>query len=796
MKKLNYHFSRIALGAILCCFSGFTLGQTPISNAAELEAMEQYGNYVLTDDIVLTEHWDPITYESDGGHFRGTLDGDGHVIKGLRVIRGTNESSENNRQGLFRSISNATVKNLGIENAYVVGANEIGAIAGWIDRCTIEQCYVINSYIEGRDRVGAIGGRIEWVTKIKDCYAVAEINGREHQAGGIVGATGDSNGTIELVNCYFAGTVKSTYNRAGGMIGLIDGSDDVNIENCVNLAKTITGGNNPSRIVDHGSKSITLSNNYSLSATLVNNAVITTGDSEYGANKRHGANIPDGEAGTFEFYTGIGWSADVWDMLDAGYPVLKWQTTPVDVQLYGIQEGTHVLQPRGNMDLTKIGSFIGLNLTFTPDNEKITISTDGGLKATVTGEVSVPEDATIVVTAASNDYTIINNTLHVQLLPAGAIQITTASDFEYVTANPSLDFELANNIDMTEVAFAGLCSEGAPFTGTLDGKGFVIEGLKFENTGTSAMGLFRATQNATIKNLGLEKVHFVGANDIGGIVGIMKGGKIEQSYVANDSYIEAGDRAAGIAARVSDGAEIENCYVEAIIKARDHQLGGIAAASFEDGVSIINNYFSGELQGGGNGGAMLGLIDRDGTVTIQNCLNLATSVSGRDPYRICSWGGRESHTNFSNNYSINTTLVGGNIINDGTATNRHGANLPDDDDAKSSTFYTETLNWDFTTVWTFVSGKDYPVLRVFPASITSSSVVSNPEYRIVSSNDRISLSGLSENARISIFNINGQKILVDAKANTEAQYSLPAKGFYMVTIEENNRTSVIKIVNR
>mgnify|MGYP002088043972 CR=1 FL=1 len=89
---------------------------------------------------------------------------------------------------------------------------------------------------------------------------------------------------------------------------------------------------------------------------------------------------------------------------------------------------------------------------------------------------------------------------------------------------------------------------------------------------------------------------------------------------------------------------IENCYAaQCTIKARTHQAGGISAASFDGGATISNCYFDGTITSQfGHVGAILGLIDRDGEITIQNCLNLATSIAGGHRFRIGNWGNRAS----------------------------------------------------------------------------------------------------------------------------------------------------------
>ena len=59
------------------------------------------------------------------------------------------------------------------------------------------------------------------------------------------------------------------------------------------------------------------------------------------------------------------------------------------------------------------------------------------------------------------------------------------------------------------------------FTGTFDGQGHTIKGLKYDVSDKGEVGLFSQTDNATIKNLIIEGAHFNGNANVGGIVGKM-----------------------------------------------------------------------------------------------------------------------------------------------------------------------------------------------------------------------------------------------------------------------------------
>ena len=87
------------------------------------------GGYDYTNDTwINANQWSPLPLT-----FTGYLDGLGHTIKGLYI----NEPSSN-YQGLFGEL-NGTVKNINIEDSYVIGNGYVGAIAG-LNNGTIINC--------------------------------------------------------------------------------------------------------------------------------------------------------------------------------------------------------------------------------------------------------------------------------------------------------------------------------------------------------------------------------------------------------------------------------------------------------------------------------------------------------------------------------------------------------------------------------------------------------------------------------------------------------------------------------
>ena len=88
------------------------------------------------------------------------------------------------------------------------------------------------------------------------------------------------------------------------------------------------------------------------------------------------------------------------------------------------------------------------------------------------------------------------------------LQLASASDEDAMAGH----YILTKDIDLKDVAFPGIGSERAPFTGTFDGDGHTISNLSISLDGEDNVGMFRVIKGATIKNLRLDNVTVSGAS--------------------------------------------------------------------------------------------------------------------------------------------------------------------------------------------------------------------------------------------------------------------------------------------
>ena len=223
----------------------------------------------LDNDLDLSGHeWNSIGdgANTDVGSFQGVFDGQSHVIYNLYSHEGTQSENQSNnlyRNGLFGSIYNATVKNLGIENAdIVIPMNDTstygkGILVDWMTNSTIKNCYTTGSITGGsyiEKFIGGIAGFLNGNNSISQCYSTAAITGnydgeyyKEQEGGlepmdcwdslgGIVGAS--YTGQVTISDCWFGGeiVVNSIQAPVGGIIGYGKG---VSMVNCLVATKEI-----------------------------------------------------------------------------------------------------------------------------------------------------------------------------------------------------------------------------------------------------------------------------------------------------------------------------------------------------------------------------------------------------------------------------------------------------------------------------------------------------------------------------------------------------------------------------
>ena len=262
--------------------------------------------------------------------FAGTLDGDRHIVSGLKST-----------EGLVSCLSSAgTVKNLTVIGT-VSGSSHVGGIAatsyGAVENCLFDGTVTTSS---GSASAGGIVGRAQKGNRIVNCVNTGDIKNTcayynsTLNIGGIVGYT---YGTVE--NCYSTGNVSARTDRGtnkgiGGIAGQVYAS--AVLRNCY-VTGAVTGpeaGISPVvNLVAAGAK---VENCYYLHAA-------GTGAATAGTLQKTAE-----EMRTPEFAADVGMHLDSGNS-NGGFPVLPWQGgTPVDnADLKAAAAAANVLELRG-----------------------------------------------------------------------------------------------------------------------------------------------------------------------------------------------------------------------------------------------------------------------------------------------------------------------------------------------------------------------------------------------------------------------------------------------------------------
>ncbi len=188
----------------------FKLANDIILNEMTVDA----ANGLVSSDVALKE-WN--TDGDDGVYFKGTIDGDNHVIKGLYIdheYTGTTKEW-NMGYGLISHANGAVIKNLGIESAYVkvvggAAAAFVGSIGNNVGNVSFENCYVGSDvYLCGNQAGGFLssGGGSKLTGGVKNCYSIATVvrTNTTYNCGGIYGPIWSMSSSNFVENAYCIG---------------------------------------------------------------------------------------------------------------------------------------------------------------------------------------------------------------------------------------------------------------------------------------------------------------------------------------------------------------------------------------------------------------------------------------------------------------------------------------------------------------------------------------------------------------------------------------------------------------
>lgn len=632
----------------ICEQDAIEAGYTIIKTAADLDNIRNNlsGKYMLFADIDLSayDNWDPIGSVTDGqAHsFSGTLDGNGYTIKNLTI------SKSDGYVGLFGTSQGAVFENVIIENADIKGGYYVGAITGQATNCTITNSSVSGT-ISGVNYVGGLIGQTNSGSiTIENSHFSGTVSNTGSDTGGLIGALGYASATI--TNCYVTGSIDAT-SSAAGLVGSFYRTLD--IQNCYVDANTLTD-----KAICGSGSGLTISNtNFNSDKSSMDGR-----ENEYD-NVKGLTTAQMADAANYN-----NWDTSLWDFSGSGTPVLKdsqkinhlisYAEGGIDANIkyeavltgtvntkelsggafYGQQDGTMIFSDGTEINISAndtLNSFItklnnaGLNASVN-NNGNIEINAlvdDFYIKSDTSGVAKfygLLQDAT----TENTKFTItVDKISEADAISQGYTIIKSAYDLNNIRNNLSGKYILMSDIDLASIDnWQAIGDSNSKFSGVFNGNGYVIKNLTIDNSANSGNGLFGYTNNAEIKNVGLENVNIKGNSSNGAV------------------------------AADADATKIENIYVTGTINGTS-VLNGAICGTMDSGSSITNSYASADVIGGTNTGGLTGR--NDGTIS-------ASSFTGNITANGSYIGGIAG----SNYGTISNAYVSGTITNisNGSAT--------------------------------------------------------------------------------------------------------------------------------
>ena len=234
----------------------------------------------------------------------------------------------------------------------------------------------------------------------------------------------------------------------------------------------------------------------------------------------------------------------------------------------------------------------------------VTIKPDTDQKVfTVTGIPANAEKCDIDVTFEDLGYVIEGGTYKVH--NADGLLVWNAA----VQGNMSLNCTLIDNIDLGEENWTPIGSyPGNGYTGTFDGGGYTISGLKVN--GGDYAGLFGYVNGGTVENLNLEIASISGNDYVGGVVGRNYGGTIQGCMVSGS--VSGNDYVGGIVGcNINNGIVKGCCFAGNSVTADDSYayVGGVVGSNLGN---ITACCFAGDsVTGTGDGAYVGGVVGAD-----------------------------------------------------------------------------------------------------------------------------------------------------------------------------------------
>jgi hypothetical protein len=668
-----------------------------IHNVNELQFLnyDPRGYYQLANDIdaSATASWNsgqgfvPIGLDKYAGwsvtwNFTGTLDGNSYGISDLTIARG-------DKSALIGQALGATIANLGLIDADISGANNVGGILGTDSGSTISGSFVTGSVTGTGANVGGMVGSAS-ATTIENSYSTADVTGVD-KVGGLVGTAAS---TTNISNSYAAGAVTGTTNK-GGFIGSYAGTGVLanNYWDTEASGQATSGGESAGAITG-----------------------LTTAEMQDEANFSGWDFVND-----WNNLAGLApdllWEINVWTGSGLWSEAANWSKNAVPTA------STKVIFNDASTNASSIDAGFGGSIrnllmdtgytgTIT-QNRSLAVSGDYIQRAGIFTATAPQTDAFSVgknFSITSTDDSFFRYTGN-GLTSGTAYVIYDVYGLQAMQQDLDAYYKLTDNIDASEASSwnsgAGFVPVGKAspyFTGILDGNGYVIDGLTIYRPTEDNVALF-ADMRGTITNLGITNATITGRDYTGILAGHTFGDysiRIMNTYTTGS--VTGRSPVGGLVGKLRD-ISISDCYSTATVTGAaggvESGIGGLAgliAFSW-----VYKSYSTGAVSGPEYVGGLAGGFDSLLGAVINDSFS-TSEVTSNGTYVGGFLGELFRHGDFGTN----------NYYTDSDHQNAYGTY----ESAGSSAFtnrlhnvYTVGTPWNFTSTWTTAEGL-YPKLQM------------------------------------------------------------------------------------
>jgi len=520
--------------------------------------------------------------------FIGDFDGNNHVIFNF-----TYTSTGLYSNGMFGSVSNGQIKNVGLVNANVnvASAYRVGSLVGLLLNSSVSNCFAVGGSVSGYYYVGGLIGDT-WESKVSNCFTSVNVSGDKY-VGGLMGMNEYYRGMVS--NCYTTGTVTGN-ERVGGLVG---GNWYASIYNSFSTGD-VNGSVFVGGLVGSGSKGI-------ISDCYASGAITSTGDKVGGligyiyngkVIKCYSAGICSG-SGDVGGLVGHDYNAN------SKYMKCFWDNE-VNPTLSGIGNSTDpdvIGEPTVNMQMQI--TFVDSGWDFVGErsngpSDKWSMPVGGGYPVLWYQMDPMPS----LPTFSGGSGTALEPYI-----------ISDANDLMSIGDNYRLmdkHFVVVNDINLSGREFFMIGSVGSPFTGIFDGNDSTISNFNHTSTETDYVGMFSFIDSGgQVKRINLANADVnAGAGDyVGCLAGYNRAGSIHDCCVSSGNA--SGRDYVGLLVGLNKRGDlsgyyglVSNCHVSGNASGNE-VVGGLLGYNYHG--SIINSSSSGSVFGNTEVGGLAGL---------------------------------------------------------------------------------------------------------------------------------------------------------------------------------------------